>query len=348
MVEPTNKFLVASKTHSLLPFAFKLQKEGADTKVFVSKSRFSKTWSGLLAKDFEWSEGQRARDRKPVLPQDLVDEVMAGERVLVTDDPHLASTMAEAPKKFITLGGRWKLQDVPHLFVGAWVTPSGLSMPHWIVPEWGAQTGGMGALVLGGVTMISQQVFMGPIELLEKQLQEMQDEGFQGLAWTGIRYNDLLKHWESVGTMAAWIFPGIHALVANLSTSLSYLLCGGAESDSPPILSKPFTMALPVSVPPYPTSCNVNAPKVEIYNLSRELMKSVFFHDISLEDKKIWVQGTDGLVGVVTGSGNSYDMAQSRVLSVAASLQLPQKQYRTDIGAGLGSVLVGLEHLGLY
>ncbi|MCP4113837.1 MAG: hypothetical protein GY737_00250 [Desulfobacteraceae bacterium] len=79
--------------------------------------------------------------------------------------------------------------------------------------------------------------------------------------------------------------------------------------------------------------------------LSRQLIGHVWWHDVQVEMEKgeVWTAGLDGLVGVVRGEANTPEAARARCLQLAARIEIPGKQYRTDAAEHLSEALGGLE-----
>jgi hypothetical protein len=79
-------------------------------------------------------------------------------------------------------------------------------------------------------------------------------------------------------------------------------------------------------------------------------MAATAFHDIQVESDGVVTAGTDGLVGVVTGAGHSWDMLRARVVGLAAELAslVPGAQYRLDFGQSIPMVVGAMENVGIY
>ena len=74
-------------------------------------------------------------------------------------------------------------------------------------------------------------------------------------------------------------------------------------------------------------------------------MGRVFWHDVQVDPEagKLTTAGLDGLVGVVRGAADTSELALVRALEVALRIELPEKQFRSDAGRRVQSVLSELE-----
>ncbi len=91
--------------------------------------------------------------------------------------------------------------------------------------------------------------------------------------------------------------------------------------------------------------CCIHSPEEGQPKLTDQYQSRFFFHDVTvdLDKHELWTAGLDGLVGVARGSGGTVDSARHRCLELLNAIELPQKQFRTDVGAQANSVLGTLD-----
>jgi hypothetical protein len=321
------RIIVASNTHSLLPVAWRLHKEGHDVTVIVMKDRYEKCWQGLLPKELRGKE--KARDGWT----GLVEEAQDGAPVL-TDSERALQVFNGSPRVY---GGlKPDLGQASPLMIGAWHEEGRLSLPHLLVIDWGLWPAGLGAWVPGGATLIQPppQAF---VAALQAKLPDM--VGHRGLVASYLRWNPNTSEYEAEGLLGGWSHLHMHLFISNL-TGLGSLIEGvGAGID------QKYVVGVPVTVPPFPILCNVNSDVVPIQGLQDT--SDVFFHDMFMEDQQIYVAGTDGLVAVVRGSANHLGLARQKALGVASQMVLPQKQARSDAAQNTDAILGLLESQGI-
>jgi hypothetical protein len=327
------RIIIASNTHSLLPFAWRLHKEGHDVTVLVNRDRFEKAWEGLLPKAV-----RRRGKGNPEALQPLVDEAITGAPVL-TDSPRFAELFNEAPFLF-TNPKVEGLQGFPSVLVGGWFTGERFVLPHLLVVDWGLWPGGMGPLVPGGATLV-QPLPQSLAPFLEDRVDELKSVSHRGLVGVGLQANPETQELVAAGMVAGWTYLQSHLFVSDL-VGFGDLLAGTGAG-----YTKRFVVGVPVTVPPFPIQCNVSSVPVAVDGLDGEDHKSIFFHDMAMRDGVPYVAGTDGQVAVVRGSANTLGLARQRALTVAGKMQLPHKQYRHDAGGSTEAVLAGLEAAGL-
>jgi len=343
----TNKFLIVSHKHGLLPFAWKLMREGMDVEVVVWKDRYEKAWQGLIDKAL-LGDTKRQREGTATPFDEWIRLATEGELIVLTDSRSVARMFEGAPRLFARLwGDEWTFAGLPSLLIGAWYDGESFRLPHWIVPDWGVWPGGLGSLQIGGATLISQDPFMGPVEMLEKRKDGLSEQSFKGLLLAGLGFNQVSKQFEDLGVTAGWPFLGTHIFLSQLPMSFSYLLMGD-EHSSLTKASKTYTVGLPISIPPWPNESNVSPKPLELEGLTTELMRDIYFHDIATEGKSVRVAGLDGLVGVATTSANSPGLARAKAVQVATSLGLIEKQFRSDVGFQVDGMVAALEQLGFF
>lgn len=311
------RLIIASHTHSLLPFAWRLHKEGHDITVIVNRDRFEKAWEGLLPKAV-----RKAGKGKAEVLQPLVDEAKDGTPVL-TDSPRFAEVFAESP--FLFTNPRVEgLEGFPSVLVGGWFTGERFVLPHLLVLDWGLWPSGMGPLVPGGATLV-QPLPSSLSPLLEDRLDELKSANHRGLVGIGLQADPETQELRAAGMVAGWTYLQSHLFVSDL-VGFGDLLAGLGAG-----FTKRFIVGVPVTVPPFPIQCNVSSVPMAVGGLDGDDHKSIFFHDMAMRDGNPYVAGTDGQVAVVRGSANILGLARQRALTVAGKMQLPHKQFRPDV-----------------
>ena len=323
------KLIIASNTHSLLPLAWRLHKENHEISVVVMRDRFERCWEGLLDKELVGK--QKARDGWA----DLIAEAEAGTPVL-TDSSRALEIFNGAPRVYGMLKGS-EGSSSP-LILGAWYDEGEFVLPHLLVLDWGLWPGNLGPWVPGGAVLINPAPaqLMGALESKREQL-----TGHRGLVAVGLQWDPTTNQYEGVGLTGGWTFLHTHLFVSDL-VDLGNLLAGAGAG-----LVRRYVCGVPVTVPPFPISCNVSSDSVPVRGLEQDDLKTVFFHDMKTQDREVWVGGTDGLLAVVRGSANHLGLARQRALNVAARMVVPQKQFRVDVGGSVEMVMAMLEEQGI-
>ena len=324
------KVLVFSHHHGLLPFAYRLKREGHEVSTVVWNARYNRAWEGRL---------EKLTTSKPTTESLSTQIEMArdGELVVVTDSLKGQEMFAEA-KALFGVPSQVPFQRPPTLCVGGWFAGGDLLAPHWLVPDWGLWPGGLGPTVLGGCTLLrTPQTLTLPSQLTET----LEHQGYRGLLVVGLDYLEASRELVPVGFVAGWPFLFTHLFVSGLG-NLGNLLSG----ESPTSHTVTFEVSLPVSQPPWPIPGAPGPEPVQLTGLSNDVARQCFFHDLAVKGSEVWTAGLDGLVAVARGSGASLASAQSKALAVANALPLPQKQFRVDVGWRVPQILIGLETLG--
>lgn len=325
------KVLVFSHHHHLLPFAWRLHREGVEVETAVWRDRYSRAWEGRLPK---------VLPPKPT-PEDLapfVESALTGELVVVTDSQKGQEAFAGALHLY-GMGPTQPFSRLPNLLYAGWFTGEDeLKAPHWLVPDWGLWPGGLGPAALGGCTLLKTP--RNP-SLSPEYAAILRGANFRGLVSVGMEYVEASGELAQVGFLAGWNFLFTHLFVSGLQNFAATL-----AGEEPILEEKNFVVGLPVSIPPYPIQNAPGAAQVRLEGVTNDLARQCFFHDFTMKGSELWTAGLDGLVAVVRGSGNSLAAAQGVALAVSTALPLPQKQFRLDVGGRVPTLLVGLERLG--
>lgn len=341
------RFLIVSHTHLLLPLAWRLKSEGNEVDVVIAKDRFEKAWAGKLDPILKG-------EQKGKHFEELLTSVVEAKAWVITDsrgEKHVPWLKGFAGYPFL-LGvlDRDPAVTLPAVLLGAWFDGEEFSGEHLLIEDRGLWPDGLGPRVVGGLTMVSPQTwrpeFAAGLDLVRD---ELKSEGFRGLVRVGAQLLGRGGAPSLVGFQAGWNFLQTHAFAAQLyEPNLTEVVEGAA-----PRLPHRYTIALPVSIPPWPLrglygekQCNVRPAEAPI---GPEAVKSgeVFFHDFRVRDGRAFTAGTDGLVGVVRASADTLWLARQKVLRLAQSLALEEMQYRTDVAQGVEMALGLLESQGL-
>lgn len=111
---------------------------------------------------------------------------------------------------------------------------------------------------------------------------------------------------------------------------------------------EPFSIAVRLSVPPYPLEdAGVKAEWGEpILGINEQNINHLWLCDVMVEDNLFRTSGADGLTLVATARGESVDRARRRVYRTLDNLRVGSKMYRRDIGARVDDDLRQLTEWG--
>lgn len=334
------KALVASLRHHLFPLAHRLRREGCDVEVIAWRSRYEGAWDGSFRKAARHSDGSlHAEALAPV-----VAEAAKGEVAVLTDVRRVSELFAAAPRLFGTLEPVGP-EPCDRLCFGGWFTGESITAGHLLVADHGVQAGGLGAPVLGGVTLVRlggasfPAAVGGALSLVQERLKVA---GFRGLFLADVAEEPATGELRLHALRAGWPWLATQAFVAELG-SLREVLEGGT-----PVLQRRFVTVLPVTVPPWPSEKNGKEPVAgtPIEGLTPQQQGQLFWLDmrVNKEARRLEVAGLDGLLAVATGASDSTPaLARARALELAAKLEVPGKSYRPDAGASVDAVLATLE-----
>jgi hypothetical protein len=334
------EFLVISQRHGLIPLAHRLRLEGHAVDLIVWKRRFERAWDGKITKLLRGSKGEIQHDSDTM--RTVQDHVRQGRAVLLTDVPGLEG-FDGTPYKFGVLGG--EQEPTSAIRLGGWFTGEALVDPHLLVCDVGAWPGGLGAPVLGGMTLVrpGPQAELGFLEELWRPfLERLKAMDFRGLVGAGLRQSADDGGVRLEGLDAGWPWLQRHAWLSELTNF------GGVLLGELPIMEEGsrFTTVLPVTVPPWPVwDAPTREEPVKVEGLTPADMQQVFWHDVVVDEehRSLRSAGLDGLLGVVRGAAFTPELARARALERAGRLRVPGKQYRPDVGMRVGEVLASLE-----
>jgi hypothetical protein len=331
-------YLIISRQHGLLPFANRLRLEGHQCDLVVWKHRYEKAWEGsLVEKALRGSQGEIRRD----ILEGYIQHCEAGEATLLTDVSSLTIPFANAKTRYHQV--EWDEPAKGPIRVGGWFDGEALQAPHLLVFDMGAWPGGLGAYVPGGCTLIAPDPTqdLGFLEdLCRPILERLKAQDFKGLVNADLEQSPETGEISLGGAQAGWPFLHTHAFLSELE-GFGEVLSGGV-----PRLPRRFTVAIPVSIPPWPNlDARGRAPR-PIEGLTEPNVGQFFWHDVVLkqEDRSIRTAGLDGLVGVARGSANTHYLAKALAVGRAQQLRVEEKQFRLDVSDTVPQVLASLEH----
>jgi hypothetical protein len=331
------KVVVVSHRHGLLPFAWRLKREGADVEVKVHRDRFDEAWEGRLAK-FPEPEGVTSKDLAGVLK-----ELAQDGTVILTDSAYWTRQLVGAPNVFGKLESGDDIPNAPvTVRLGAWWTGTGWLLPHVWFEEGGVWPLGLGPSGPGAGLLA--QLTEWPEEwtyLLNEVTDQLKASEFQGLVQIGLWRDMKSETWQRIGLQGGWPFLHTHAFVSELED-----FSGVLRGQGSPMRNR-YVVVLPVSVPPWPLACNLSSEPQEVGGLTTDDYKNIFFHDVKIEGSSVTVAGTDGLVGVVRGSSNHVHTARTSAVELALKVKLMERQFRPDGGSYSEKLLLSLEKLGI-
>jgi hypothetical protein len=329
-----SSFLVVSHKHELLPFANRLMNEGHKVYVIIWRSKYERAWSGRIEPVLKFS---RDSIRKETWGP-YVEKVKSGELIVVSNVPKVREI-------FEGHGYHWSALDqrlTEPFRCGGWFTGEEILNPHLVIADVGAWPGGLGSRVDGGLVLVRLPKVP---EILEEPLQitkdKLKSDGYHGLF--SIEFERITGTLRLKAVHGGWLPLHLHAFLAEVP--LSPLLLG----QKPKALPR-FVVALPLTLPPWPVADAHYPVDQDLKGLTQTQMGRVWWHDVrfSQQEKAIRTAGLDGLLGIVVAAAHNLELARGRVLEVARRLQVPELQYRPDVGAAIPTVLAGAEEtLGL-
>jgi hypothetical protein len=330
-------YLVVSHEHGLIPFAYRLKLQGYKTELVVSSERFEHSWEGKFDHILPAKEVNK-ENLGPSL------ELAKAGNVTVLSDNRKTSSMFEGVESFF---GVTEIEEYPKpqsiVRLGGWFDGEAFQNPHLLICDVGVWPGGYGPVQLGGLTLIRLDAenhnlfheFIAPVRdlLLEKYK-------FQGLVQAGLQ-EDSSGRPEVQGVQCGWPFLQSHAFLSELENFAGLLDHETVE------LPRKIVTVVPVSVPPWPMIVyrGPPIPEREVGGLTPKQMSKVFWHDVQLDSvkRKVRSGGLDGLLGVTRGAADTPDLARSRSLAIALTIQVPEKQVRPDAGCLVAQTIAEFE-----
>ncbi len=340
-------FLVISHTHSLLPFAHRLQRQGHTVKTVVVVRQFENAWHGKLSPS---PRAENRRDLDEAFLTALLADAKEGDWIVITDNREIEARLRDeggiAPERIY---GTCQFDEpVPTSVVriGGWFDGEVLRSIFGVVADRGAQQGGMGADVDGALTLVrvdNTDAQAELRELVDSRVQELKSRGFRGLVQFGLEFQTDNGAPQVSGIDAGWPFLVTHGFLSE-NDDIGGLLGGDT---APRLLPKKFVTVLPVSRPPWPTEkAKFRFSTEPIDGLTPKQQGRVFWHDVQVDQEagQLKTAGLDGLVCVARGAADTSSLSLARALEIASSLIMPEKQFRLDAGQQVQNLLAQLEH----
>lgn len=335
-------FLVLSYRHHLTPFAWRLQREGHTVESICFKPRYERAWAGALPSSLAGGP-KRVADFQAQFAS-LLPQIDAGDVVVLHDHTKWTSIVpnAQFPTLPIAPG-----EPMTPIRLGGWFDGERVVCPHLLIEDRGAWPGGFGPAVAGGLTVVRPVQWPSAFEeAVQTPVDALKSAGFKGLVGVSAKLSPE-GICEATGWQAGWHGLHGHAFLAALGTEgvpFGSVLLGLDV----PALAHRFTVVCPVTVPPWPLEANVSSREVPL-PLTPSQQANLFLHDVRVdrEAKQLWVAGLNGLIGVARGCADVWELAQARVRGVAGSVQVPEVQWRPDVGHSVPGVLAMLESVGL-
>jgi hypothetical protein len=329
-------FLVVSHRHEMIPFAYRLKNQGHTTELLVCTERFEKAWEGKFDHVMPAREVRHTENLKPVMQM-----AERGELHVLCDSLKVSKKFEGIPNFYGTTLVEEYDPPTSLLRLGGWWTGDGWLNPHLLVCDLGAWPGGYGTNVLGGLTLIrlgreNLGLFEEFISPVAETLGKLPD--FRGLVQAGVQ-ESAAGRLTLQGASFGWPFLQSHAYVSELE-NLSTHFVGEPEA-----LPERTVTVVPVSLPPWPYTKGVSTEGLVLQGLTPKQVAQVFWHDVRLntEQRTLSSGGLDGLLGVVRGASHNPRLARSKAIRLAASLSVPEKQFRPDAGGLVDDVLAQLE-----
>jgi hypothetical protein len=323
------EIVVYSHRHHLTPYYFRLVNQGSPAYLLVHKQPYESALSGKVTPALRGEN----HELNPETLKVIQDQVASGEAVLLTD-----------LKKHQFVGGRilGVREFIPPkgiLRLGAWFDGHGFLAHHLLICDEGMWPGGLGPQRLGGLTMVlpREPLSDGPVHSLLAPVAESL-QGFVGLVQVGIDLDPETGGFKAAGTIAGW--PWLHSAAFISELENFPAVCYGTEA---PVFTrgKRFVTVVPVSIPPYPNPGR--APKVKLEGLTPQYAAKWFWMDARVEGNQLWSAGLDGMLGIARGAAGTPELARATAVTLAGTLGVPEKQFRTDTGALVPTVLAQLE-----
>lgn len=336
------KVLVGTHRHELIPLHHRLIKEGWDSEVLVWNRRYERAWDGKVTKIIKRTDGTLNQEAL----EPVVEAATLGEVVVLTDIHRLAESFSGAQHLFPRLDGLGLPEPKDRVLFGGWFNGEEVQAAHLLVPDWGAWPSGLGPAVMGGLTLVR----LSPSTLeraeglvggaLHTATQALKVRGFKGLFQFDVEEDAEVGGFALRGLVAGWPHLHTEAFVAELASF------GDVLSGSEPQLTRRFVTVLPITVPPWPNPRQGPGTQHPVVGLTPQQRARTYWYDVIVDTEKreIRTAGLDGLVGIATGASDATPLtSRARALEVAHRVQLPELQFRPDVGSSVESALSTLE-----
>ncbi len=341
------KFLVASLRSELLPLVHHLRREGHEVEALVWRSRYETAWEGEIQKLARHTDGTLMASAL----REQVEAAASDKLVVVTTVRRVAELFHAAKRLYATENLGDPAGDA--LLLGGWFDGERVQLPHLLVADWGAWTGGQGPWCLGGLTLVRlgglhakaggsipglPSIASGAVQAA---VDRMKSTSFRGLFHLSMVEQPETGEMRLGGLQCGWPWLHTQAFLAELG-SLSELLLGHETE-----IGQRFVTVLPITTPPWPNEKRSEMKSgIPIEGLTPIQQGRAFWFDIRVdhEARKLRTAGLDGLLAVATGASTSTPaLSRARALELAQRIVVPEKQYRADVGASVDAALCTLE-----
>lgn len=325
-------YLVVSKKHGLFALAHWLRQEGQSVTCTSLKIPYARrAWRGIATLE-------RGRGFNQPLKEWLT-AIKPEETTLITDCAYLTHEAQEMPFAAILGSGAVpRTATQSPIRVGAWWKHDSTDVEfHWVFLERGLGPGGTGPQLEAAWTLV--QPFHPIHSYVPVTLFTRQDEHrallekWHGYAQIDVMWDEEEKGWRTGSLRLGWC-PQALTVLQSQEKIMPVFETGKA-------LLAPFTVGLPVWVPPYPYTASRLQP-VQLAAVPQIPM------DVAQGARGLESGVLDGMLGICTGRGKTFEHARSYSLSNAQSLQAAQATWRLDVGQQVPAALSRLETLGWY
>lgn len=330
-------FLVLPDRHGLIPLAWRLRSEGHTVEVVPRSNRYERAWQGLFEPVLTGSDKFWSGQLEPVQ-----EKAREGEFVVITDSPKWEEKFGDA--KYLLGRGGFAEPTGAVVEFGGWVRRTAgaetqvLMHTHLLFRDVGAWPGGLGQRVTAGA--VAQ---WGGLQKIEEKLTgallAALDDEYQGLVRVGL---DLSPEGVlEVGQISTgWDLFQAQLLLAQIPERFAELL----QAHNVPALNGTYSAALAISVPPWPIT---DLPSKTVPITGLKSTKDISWFDVRLVDGQMQTAQLDGLVGIARYNAATPQLAISTVLELAQQIELPEKQFRHDVGSTYTMAVCELDRAGL-
>ena len=331
--------LFMSEFGEALPLAMHSQRQGAECKLFLENK--SDIGLGLVPYTKDWKEDVRDADLVVLSTPNMnkyYEEcnkwcpVVGGGKLehQLRKDPSLWKLL------FRLGGGQPSSKDVEgvEVVVGAWHGKGGWRLPCVIGQiTKGLQDNNKGAGVEGVGMCITSDVGRGLYSTLLNPLgQSLQKQKLVGFVSMVATFDGKVMHPNRVQVgLDSFLLPPLMEITSMSFPRLLKRLSTKRIRSSE--VRPEYGVAVGLSIPPFPYPSD-SVPKVEINGYNEHNDKHLWLLDVAKHNGNLSCAGLRGHLGYVTSRGYSVGEARKRAYRTIGRLEIPQLQYRDDIGEG--------------
>lgn len=190
----------------------------------------------------------------------------------------------------------------------------------------GPAAGCMGNVVWYWNNEKSEKLYHYLFEGLEDKLR---DEGYKGPIDINGIWND--KGIFALEWTARFGYDAIQASSRLLEIPLGEFLSDMGSMRQIPVMQDVWSLAIRVSIPPYPTSGDV--PNVPVrFKDQQKYSDNIYLSDVMYDGGTLYCAGQDGFIFTAAQHGRSIPKLQTYLRKILQDVELPSMQYREDIG----------------